>query len=53
MSKFHDVKTLQKFVSAHASIHNYFNSTATSATARVASLLSPKKNGDPKRIAAA
>ena len=25
MAKFRDVKTLQKFASAHASIHNYFN----------------------------
>jgi len=25
MAKFRDVKTLQKFVSAHASIHNHFN----------------------------
>ena len=25
MSKFRDVKTLQKFVSIHASIHNHFN----------------------------
>jgi len=25
MSKFRDVKTLQKFGSIHASIHNYFN----------------------------
>ena len=25
MSKFRDVKTLQKFASIHASIHNYFN----------------------------
>ena len=25
MSKFRDVKTLQKFVSVHASIHNHFN----------------------------
>ena len=25
MAKFRDVKTLQKFVSVHASIHNYFN----------------------------
>ncbi len=25
MSKFRDVKTLQKFASAHASIHNHFN----------------------------
>ena len=25
MSKFRDVKTLQKFASVHASIHNHFN----------------------------
>ena len=25
MAKFRDVKSLQKFVSAHASIHNHFN----------------------------
>ena len=25
MSKFRDVKTLQKFASIHASIHNHFN----------------------------
>ncbi len=25
MSKFRDVKTLQKFASAHASIHKHFN----------------------------
>jgi len=25
MGKFRDVKTLQKFAAAHASIHNYFN----------------------------
>jgi putative transposase len=25
MAKFRDVKTLQKFASVHASIHNYFN----------------------------
>lgn len=25
MSKFRDIKTLQKFASAHASIHNHFN----------------------------
>ena len=25
MSKFQDVKTLQKFASIHASIHNHFN----------------------------
>jgi len=25
MSKFRDVKTLQKFASFHASIHNHFN----------------------------
>ena len=25
MAKFRDVKTLQKFVSVHASIHNHFN----------------------------
>jgi len=25
MSKFKDVKTLQKFSSVHASIHNHFN----------------------------
>jgi putative transposase len=25
MAKFRDVKTLQKFASAHASIHNHFN----------------------------
>ncbi len=25
MAKFSDVKTLQKFVAAHASIHNHFN----------------------------
>lgn len=25
MSKFRDAKTLQKFVSAHASTHNHFN----------------------------
>ena len=25
MSKFRDIKTLQKFSSAHASIHNHFN----------------------------
>jgi putative transposase len=25
MGKFRDVKTLQKFVAAHASIHNHFN----------------------------
>ena len=25
MAKFGDVKTLQKFDAAHASIHNYFN----------------------------
>ena len=25
MSKFRDVKTLQKFASAHASIHNHFS----------------------------
>ena len=25
MSKFRDVKTLQKFASLHASIHNHFN----------------------------
>ena len=25
MSKFRDVKTLQKFAAAHASIHNHFN----------------------------
>jgi len=25
MAKFRDIKTLQKFASAHASIHNYFN----------------------------
>ena len=25
MSKFRDIKTLQKFASTHASIHNYFN----------------------------
>ena len=25
MAKFRDIKTLQKFVSVHASIHNHFN----------------------------
>jgi len=25
MSRFRDIKTLQKFASAHASIHNHFN----------------------------
>ena len=25
MSKFRDIKTLQKFASAHASVHNLFN----------------------------
>ena len=25
MAKFRDVKTLQKFAAAHASIHNHFN----------------------------
>ena len=25
MAKFRDIKTLQKFASAHASIHNHFN----------------------------
>ncbi len=25
MAKFRDVKTLQKFATAHASIHNHFN----------------------------
>ena len=25
MARFRDVKTLQKFASAHASIHNHFN----------------------------
>jgi len=25
MAKFRDMKTLQKFASAHASIHNHFN----------------------------
>ena len=25
MAKFRDVKTLQKFASVHASIHNHFN----------------------------
>ena len=25
MAKFRDMKTLQKFAAAHASIHNYFN----------------------------
>ena len=25
MAKFRDVKTLQKFAAAHASIHNYYN----------------------------
>ena len=25
MAKFGDIKTLQKFTSAHASIHNHFN----------------------------
>ncbi|MCR9178382.1 MAG: IS6 family transposase, partial [Alphaproteobacteria bacterium] len=25
MSKFRDVKTLQKFASVHASVHNFFN----------------------------
>ena len=25
MSKFRDVKTLQKFASVHASLHNHFN----------------------------
>ena len=25
MSKFRDIKTLQKFASVHASIHNHFN----------------------------
>ena len=25
MAKFRDIKTLQKFTSAHASIHNHFN----------------------------
>ncbi len=25
MARFRDVKTLQKFAAAHASIHNYFN----------------------------
>ena len=25
MSKFRDVKTLQKFASVHASVHNHFN----------------------------
>ena len=25
MARFRDIKTLQKFVSSHASIHNHFN----------------------------
>ncbi len=25
MARFRDIKTLQKFASAHASIHNFFN----------------------------
>ena len=39
MAKFRDVKTLQKFAAAHASIHNHFNqeriSTAAISSSRI------------------
>jgi len=37
MAKFRDIKTLQKFAAAHASIHNHFTTTATSTAATFSS----------------
>ncbi len=47
MAVFRDVKTLQKFASIHASIHNHFNQdpTSTAATSSSKTALPPWPNG--------
>ena len=47
MAKFRDMKTLQKFAAAYASIHNHFNHdrTSTAATSSNRIVLPPLPSG--------